>query len=144
MKRLLSLLVGEYQNFINIEEIEFLKKCNNECKIGWIQSLYHIIHNNNNNNNDNNNNVLIGIFRICNLFMATLYERKKSWLNTDHSDVPRVNSFQPSNDQLCNTPSLQSLRPPSPKKFDIWNSLGHDFQNYGTHLGNFFLSHTLV
>lgn len=92
----------------------------------------------------NNNNVLIGIFRICNLLMAILNKREKSWLNTDHDDVPRVNSFQPSNDQLCNTPSLQGLRPPSPKKFDIWNSLGHDFQNYGTHLGNFFLRHTLV
>lgn len=66
-----------------------------------------------------NNNVLIGIFRICNLLMAILNKRKKSWLNTDHDDVPRVNSFQPSNDQLCNTPSLQGLRPPSPKKFDI-------------------------
>ena len=27
-------------------------------------------------------------------------KRKKSWLNTDHDDVSRVNSFQPSNDQL--------------------------------------------
>ena len=64
------------------------------------------------------NNVLIGIFRICNLLTAIL-NKEKSWLNTDHDDVPRVNSFQPSNDQLCNTPSLQVLRPPSPKKFDI-------------------------
>ena len=86
------------------------------CKIGLIQPLYYIIHNNNKNNN---NNVLIGIFRICNLLTANLNKRKKSWLNTDHDDVPKVNSFQPSNDQLCNTPSLQGLRPPSPKKFEI-------------------------
>ena len=51
--------------------------------------------------------------------MAILNKSKKSWLNTDHDDVPNVDSFQPSNDQLCNTPSLQGLRPPSPKKFEI-------------------------
>lgn len=67
--------------------------------------------------------------------MAILNKSKKSWLNTDHDDVPKVNSFQPSNDQLCNTPSLQGLRPPSPKKFEIWNSLGHDFQNFKPHIG---------
>lgn len=37
------------------------------------------------------NDVLVGIFRICNLLTATLNKRKKSWLNTDHDDVPRVN-----------------------------------------------------